>query len=134
MRRLPWLSLLLVLPWAAGAADADMLQPPVPPDLSAAVARAEATPHAEPELDLSVEPTLPALPALEDTRVIPALARAKGPEVDAQAPLSFGLALRTRHEVGDEARQHYDEPPGIGEKVEGIVRRSTIGVTGTYRF
>jgi hypothetical protein len=134
VRRLPWLSLLLVLPWVAWADDPGMAQEPVPPEVTAAVARAEATFEPEPALDLSVEPTLPALPALEDTRVIPALARVKRPEPHAQAPLSFGLAVRTRHEVGDEARQDHDQPPGLGEQVEGIVRRSTIGVTGTYRF
>jgi hypothetical protein len=67
-------------------------------------------------------------------RPVRPLAKPRRVEHDAQGPLSFGLAVRTRHEVGDEARQDHDQPPGLGERVEDIVRRSTIGVTGTYRF
>jgi hypothetical protein len=128
---LPWLSLLLVLPWTAWADDAGMPLEPVPPDIPAAVARAEATPDAEPALDLAVDPTWP---TLQNARPVRPLAKPRRPEHEAQGPLSFGLAVRTRHEVGDEARQIDDEPPGIGEQVEGLVRRSTIGVKGIYRF
>jgi hypothetical protein len=131
VRRLPWLSLLLVLPWVAWADDPGMAQEPVPPEVTAAVARAEATFEPEPALDLAVDPTWP---ALQDMRPVRPLAKPRRVEHDAQGPLSFGLAVRTRHEVGDEARQDHDQPPGLGERVEDIVRRSTIGVTGTYRF
>ena len=131
MCRLPWLSLLLVLPWVAWADDPGMAQEPVPPEITAAVARAEAMFEPEPALDLAVDPIWP---ALQDTHPVRPLAKPRRPEHTTQGPLSFGLAVRTRHEVGDEARQDHDQPPGLGEQVESIVRRSTIGVTGTYRF
>jgi hypothetical protein len=131
VRRLPWLSILLVLPWTAWAGDAGMPQAPVPPDLTAAVARAETAADFEPEINLTVDPSWS---ALQDMRPVLPLAKPSRAKHDVQGPLSFGFAVRTRRAIGDEARQTHDEQTGLGEQVEGMVRRATFGVKGTYRF
>jgi hypothetical protein len=141
LRRLLWLSILLALPWTARADDAGGPEAPLPPAIPAAIARADAMfatdldladpALADPSLDLHVDPTWP---SLQRTRPVRSTASPAQPERGAQGPLSFRLAVQTRPEVGDEARQEHDEPPGIGEKVEGVVRRSTIGLKGIYRF
>lgn len=74
-------------------------------------------------------------PALTPTQPLPSAALSPGPpDAGPASPprFSLGLDLRTRHEVGDEARE--DSSGTLTEEVTGIVRRSTFGLKGTYRF
>jgi hypothetical protein len=50
---------------------------------------------------------------------------------------SLGFDIKNRGEIGSPAARAtalQPGPPSLGDKVEGIVERSSIGVTGTYRF
>jgi hypothetical protein len=112
-RSLLCLAILLTLPWAV---------------------HADQTSAAEPVLDLSFDPALTATPS-----AAPALpqAVAASPAREAERRFSVGLDIKSRREIGSPAARATAErpgPPTLADKVEGIVERSTIGVTGTYRF
>jgi len=57
---------------------------------------------------------------------------------DAKAPFSLGIDIKTRRRdvrsPAAWAASAREEDPTLADKVEGIVERSAIGVTGTYRF
>ena len=112
-RSLLCLAILLALPWAA---------------------HADQTSAAEPVLDLSVDPALAATPSAGP--VVPQ-AVAAPPARDVEGPFSVGVNIKSGREIGSPAARATAErpgPPTLADKVEGIVERSTIGVTGTYRF
>jgi len=90
---------------------------------------------AVPGLDLSFDPAV----AAEQARV-PLVERVEpGPQdSDAKAPFSLGIDVKTRRRdvrsPAAWAASAREEDPTLTDKVEGIVERSAIGVTGTYRF
>ncbi len=120
LRRLVWLPFLVALPCAAGADDVRAAEP--------AIVSADASDEAA-ALDLNVDPDLPSGQAIRRAAPRP---QAR-PESKAGEPFSLGLDIKTRREVGNEARQSASDPT-LGDEVEGLVKRSTFGVTGTYHF
>jgi hypothetical protein len=117
-RRRLWLSILLALAGAVGARAAE-------PERLPAIAAADETAA----LDLSFDPDLPTAQA---TRRTAPRARAR-PQRPAEVPFSLGVDIKTRPEVGNGARQSASDPT-LTDEVEGVVKRSTFGVTGTYHF
>jgi hypothetical protein len=123
------LSILLTLPCVARADELSAAWSSLP-----AIEQIGATTDAAPVLDLSFDP-----PLLAEQR-----ARAVVPHVtpvpaarDAEAPFSLGVKIKSgRDAAGPPRRVPSDpgEPLTLTDKVEGIVERSTIGLTGTYRF
>jgi hypothetical protein len=115
------LAILLALPCAA---HAEQSTPAI----------AEPSADAVAGLDLSFDPAVAA-----EQSAGPALQHAEGARAggDAAAPFSLGVKIKTRRVAGSPAAwvpSKQEEPPTLADKVEGIVERSTIGVTGTYRF
>ncbi len=93
--------------------------------------------HADPAgLDLSFDPAVAA------EQVAGPLAERVEPaprDSGTAAPFSLGMDIKTtsRRDVRSPASwtaSAREDAPTLGDKVEGIVERSTIGVTGTYRF
>ena len=127
-RSLLCLAILLALPCAAHAEQTSAL---VRPEIKPAI---EAPTDAGPVLDLGFDPAMtvdePAGPVM--THALPE------PRVhDDAGSFSLGLNIKTRRELGSPAARATAEEPGpptLGEKLEGIVERSAIGVTGTYHF
>jgi hypothetical protein len=127
------LSILLTVPCAARAGQLSAAGS-IAPESMQALERIDAATGAPPVLDLSYDPPVPAelgpQPVMPDATPAPA-------EHAAEAPFSLGVKIKTRREVGGPVRRvasDPEEPPTLTDKVEGIVERSTIGVTGTYRF
>lgn len=116
------LAILLALPCAAQAEQS-------------APASTDPAADAVPGLDLSFDPAV----AAEQARV-PLVERVEpGPQdSDAKAPFSLGIDVKTRRRdvrsPAAWAASAREEAPTLADKVEGIVERSAIGVTGTYRF
>jgi hypothetical protein len=115
-----------------GVARADAAWQPFGLEIAPADESPDASAAAEPALDLSFEPV--AAGNAEPQRSIPALAPPASAERAPKAPFSVGLDIRTRHEVGDEATQEASEEATLTDEVSGIMKRSTFGLTGTYRF
>ena len=95
----------------------------------------EAVTDGEPLLDLSFDP---AVAAVEDLApFVPQAASASpAPHVEEQR-FSLGVDIKSRRDMGSPAARATAEeagPPTLADKVEGLVERSTIGVTGTYHF
>ena len=95
----------------------------------------EAVTDGDPLLDLSFDP---AVAAMEDLApFVPQAASASpAPHVEEQR-FSLGVDIKSRRDMGSPAARATAEEPGpptLADKVEGLVERSTIGVTGTYRF
>ena len=126
MLRCLLLLILLSLPSVASADAVEFFGPDIAPAGESAVASAD-----EPVLDLSLEPAAVAAPP---RRTVPSLPQPASGGRATEAPFSVGLDIRTRHEVGDEARQEAPEEPTLTDEVAGVVKRSTFGLTGTYRF
>jgi hypothetical protein len=90
---------------------------------------------AEPGLDLSFDPAVAAVQ--DDTPVAIQATAPASPGHDLEEPFSVGVKIKTRPDLRNPAARaasDSDEPPTLADKVEGIVERSAIGVTGTYRF
>jgi hypothetical protein len=118
-RNLLCLAILLTLPCAA---HAEQTSP------------AEASADAAPALDLSFDPAVAT--EQQGAAVVPQAGPAPAAGA-AEGPFSVGVAIKTRREMGSPAARATADPPGpptLADKVEGIVERSTIGLTGTYRF
>jgi hypothetical protein len=132
-RCLLFLSLLLALPWAARAdqlSAADLIRPASLPAIEGVGASADAAPV----LDLSFDPPVP---AGQNTQAVMPHAAPVPQEHAAEAPFSLGVKIRSGREVAGPPRRvasDPEEPLTLTDKVEGIVERSTFGVTGTYRF
>jgi hypothetical protein len=122
-----WLLILLALP---GVARADAAWQPFGLDGGPAEENADAAADAEPALDLTFEPVTSERPQRRAATSLAPPSAERAP----QAPFSVGLDIRTRHEVGDEARQEAADEPALADEVGAIMRRSTFGLTGTYRF
>jgi hypothetical protein len=95
----------------------------------------EAFADGEPLLDLSFDP---AVAAVEDLApFVPQAASASpAPRVEERG-FSLGLDIKPRRDMRSPASRATAEeagPPTLADKVEGLVERSSIGVTGTYRF
>jgi hypothetical protein len=131
-RSLLCLAILLALPCAAYAEQTSAAGP-IRPEMKPAIA-AEASAAAAPALDLSFDPAVAAEhqgAALVPQAGLPPAAGA------AEGPFSVGVAIKTRRDIGSPAARATGAPPGpptLADKVEGIVERSSIGLTGTYRF
>lgn len=109
------LAILLALPCAAQAEQSA----PVPADPAG--------------LDLTFDPAVAA------EQVDPLAEPVEPAPQDSQARFSLGVDIKTktRRDVRSPATwtaSAREEAPTLADKVEGIVERSTIGVTGTYRF
>jgi hypothetical protein len=124
------LAILLALPCAA---HAEQTGAAVRPEIKPAI-ETEASMDAGPVLDLSFDPAVAAeqdlAPFVPQTAVAP-------PSRDVKRTFSLGVDIKSRREVGSLAARATAErpgPPTLADKVEGIVERSTIGLTGTYRF
>ena len=131
LRSLLCFAILLGLPCAAHAQQTGAV---VLPESKPAIAP-EAFADAGPLLDLSFDP---AVAAVEDLApFVPQAASASpAPHVEEQR-FSLGVDIKSRREMGSPAARATAEQPGpptLADKVEGLVERSTIGVTGTYRF
>jgi hypothetical protein len=102
----------------------------------AAQAEQSAPARADPAgLDLTFDPAVAA------EQVAGPLAEPVGPAPQDSAEPRFSLGVdiktRTRRDARSPATwtaSAREEAPTLVDKVEGIVERSTIGVTGTYRF
>jgi hypothetical protein len=127
------LSILLTLPCAARAGQlsiADSIRPASLP----AIEKVGAGAGAAPVLDLQFDPPVP---AGENTQAVMPHAAPVPEAHDTEAPFSLGVKIRSgRERAGPPRRVASDpeEPLTLTDKVEGIVERSTFGVTGTYRF
>jgi hypothetical protein len=89
---------------------------------------------AAPVLDLSFDP-----PSQAAHSAGPVVTPARSPPAERHidAPFSVGLKIKTPRDVGGPPRRVASDPEDpltVTDKVEGIVERSTFGVTGTYRF
>jgi hypothetical protein len=132
-RCLLFLSLLLTLPCAARAdqlSAADLIRPASLP----AIEEVGAGAGAAPALDLSFHPPVP---AGQNTQAVMPHAAPVPEKHDTEAPFSLGVKIRSGREVAGPPRRvasDPEEPLTLTDKVEGIVERSTFGVTGTYRF
>jgi hypothetical protein len=117
-------AILLVPPCAA------LAQP------GAAIAE-DVTAHAGPVLDLSFDPAVAAMPDGDPLATSAAVAPAPA-ATDGDRPFSLGVKIKSRPDLRSPAARaaaaDSDEPPTLVDKVEGLVERSAIGVTGTYRF
>ncbi|MGH6916515.1 MAG: hypothetical protein ACREJ0_02320 [Geminicoccaceae bacterium] len=133
MRCLLCLSILLALPCAASA-DQLSAAGSIRPESTPAIEGAEASADPAPVLDLSFDPPLP---AEQRPPAVAPHAEPAPPGRDAAAPFSVGVKIKTRREVGSPASRASSDPEDrqtLTDEVEGIVERSTVGVTGTYRF
>jgi hypothetical protein len=127
------LSILLTLPCAARggqliAADS------IAPESMQALERIDAATGAAPVLDLSFDPPLPA--EQRARAVVPHVTPVPAAR-DAEAPFSLGVKIKSGRDAAGPPRRvpsDPEEPLTLTDKVEGIVERSTIGLTGTYRF
>ena len=118
-RSLLCLAILLALPCAAHAEQ---------------TSAAEVSADAAPVLDLSFDP---AVAAEQGAGPLVTHTNPAAPGRDVKGPFSVGVNIKSRREIGSPAARATAErpgPPTLADKVEGIVERSTIGVTGTYRF
>jgi hypothetical protein len=125
------LAILLALP---SAARAEQTGAPVLPEIKPATATGPFA-HAGLGLDLSFDPAVAAVEDLAPFAPRPDAA-SPAPHVE-EKRFSLGLDIRNRGEIGSPAARAtalQPGPPTLAEKVEGIVERSAIGVTGTYRF
>ena len=123
------LAILLALPCAAHAEQTVVVRPEIKPAIEA-----EAPAPAGPVLDLGFDPAM----ALDEP-VGPVMTHAlPEPQVhDDAGRFSLGLNIKTRREMGSPAARAAAEQPGpptLADKLEGIVERSAIGLTGTYHF
>jgi len=134
---LVWLAVLLALPCGARADDpgalASLERESVP-----ATARAEPADVASP-LDLSFDRAFPVgqLSGVQTIRPVAPLAGASRPDRPVTVPFSVGVDIRTRRNLANPAVQatvDQDAAQTLTDKVEGVVRHSTFGLTGTYRF
>lgn len=133
MRRLLYLSILLALPCAASA-DQLGAAGSIRPESTPAIEGAGAPADAAPVLDLSFDPPLP---TEQRPRAVAPHAAPAPPGRDAAVPFSVGVKIKTRPEVGRPASRASSDPEDqqtLTDEVEGIVERSTVGLTGTYRF
>jgi hypothetical protein len=121
----------LILLMLSGAASAEPIGVPLDLEIASAGEGADAWSGAEPALDLDFEPPAAALP---QPPIAPAPARPESRAPTPKAPFSIGLDIRTRHEIGDEARQEPADEATLPDEVAGMVRRSTFGLKGTYHF
>jgi hypothetical protein len=134
VRCLLCLSILLTLPCTAGAGQlsaADSISPESMPVLE----RIEALVDGAQVLDLNYDPPLPAVE--QSTGAVVPHASPAPAEHAAEAPFSLGLKIRSGRDAAGPPRRvpsDPEEPLTLTDKVEGIVERSTIGLTGTYRF
>jgi hypothetical protein len=123
------LSILLTLPCAAGADELSAAWSSLP-----AIEQIGATTDAAPVLDLSFDPPLPA--EQRARAVVPHVTPVPAAR-DAEAPFSLGVKIKSGRDAAGPPRRvpsDPEEPLTLTDKVEGIVERSTIGLTGTYRF
>ena len=84
-------------------------------------------------LDLRFDPPVP---APQEETVVPQAAPAPAGHAT-EAPFSLGVEIKTPREVAGPPRQGATDPldpPTLADRVEGLVERSAIGLTGTYRF
>ena len=117
-RVLLYLAVMLALPCAANAEQ---------------FRTADVTPAAARTLDLSFDPAV----AVEDFAPSSPEAAIAPPADARDRAFSLGVKIKARPEVGSPAARataQPQDPETLTEKVEGIVERSSIGVTGTYRF
>jgi hypothetical protein len=116
------LAILLALPCAAQAEQS-------------ALASADPSKHAAPGLDLSFDPAV-AAERVGGPLVQPVEPGPRDSAADAPFSLGVDIKTKTRRDVRSPATwtSAREEAPTLADKVEGIVERSTIGVTGTYRF
>ena len=139
-RSLLLLAILLALPCAAhaqqtGAVVLPEIKPAIAPPESKPAIAPEAFADGDPLLDLSFDP---AVAAVEDLAPFApqADAASPAPHVEEQR-FSLGVDIKSRRDMGSPAARATAEEPGpptLADKVEGLVERSTIGVTGTYHF
>jgi hypothetical protein len=90
--------------------------------------------EAAPVLDLSFDP-----PSQVAHGAGPVVTPASPPPAErhTDAPFSVGLKIKTGREVAGPPRRvasDPEDPVTLTDKVEGIVERSSFGLTGTYRF
>jgi hypothetical protein len=132
-RCLLFLAILLTLPCAVRAGQLSMADSIRPASLSV-IEEVGAAAGAAPVLDLKFDPPVP---AAQDTEAAMPHAAPVPEAHDAEAPFSLGIKIRSgREKAGPPRRVASDpeEPLTLTDKVEGMVERSTFGVTGTYRF
>ena len=133
-RCLLFLSILLTLPWAVRAGQLSTAESIRPASLPA-IEEVGAAADAAPVLDLRFNPPVP---AGQNTQAAMPDAAPPVPEAhDAEAPFSLGVKIRSGREVAGPPRRIASDPEApltLTDKFEGIVERSTFGVTGTYRF
>jgi hypothetical protein len=127
-RRVLWLLILLALP-SVGRAD----PMGVPSGLVGEPAgeSSDTSADAGSGLDLSFEPPLS---AVRQRPAAPSLTGAASSPRAPITPFSVGLDIRTRHEIGDEARQEAAGETPLADEVADMMKRSTFGLQGTYRF
>ncbi|HEX5078218.1 MAG TPA: hypothetical protein VFV80_03645 [Geminicoccaceae bacterium] len=124
------LSILLTLSCAARAERLSSV-PAIPPD-GIPPAGGEATDDAP--LDLTFDP--PSSAEEGGQAVLPQIAPAPA-ERHAEAPFSVGVEIRTRFDAAGPPRRAggaSQEPATLTDQVEGLVERSSFGLSGTYRF
>jgi hypothetical protein len=117
------LAILLALP---STAQAEQSAPAIGGALSA---------NGDPVLDLSFDPAVAT--EQDDAPVATQAATPGSPDRDVEKGFSVGVKIKTRPDLRSPAARAAsdgEEPPTLADKVESIVERSAIGVTGTYRF
>jgi hypothetical protein len=123
------LAFLIVLSRTAWADDVGADEPlPPPPGVAAMGDDLWIDPDAS--LDLSLTPGAAWVP---DDLPAARLATPQRSQDRVEKRFSLGVDVKTRPRVGDEARQTGDAST-LADQVEGVVKRSTFGVTGTSRF
>jgi hypothetical protein len=131
-----WLALLLALPWGAHADDpraaASLDWESMP-----ATAGTEPPADAPPPLDLSLDSTRSAGPGSPTIPPVAPLAKASRADRTVSGPFSVGVDIKTQRNLANPAVRatlDQDTTQTLTDKVEGVVRHSTFGLTGTYRF
>jgi hypothetical protein len=128
-RSLLSLAILLALPCAAHAEQAAVALPEMKPPVEA-----EAPADAGLVLDLDFDP---AVAPVEHASPFMRHARSAPQTHDDPGSFSLGLKIKPPREPGSPASRATAEEPGpptLADKLEGLVERSAIGVTGTYHF
>jgi hypothetical protein len=123
------LAILLALPGAAHAEPTDVVRPEFKPAIETEVPAA-----AGPMLELGFDPAL----AVDEPAGPVMMHALPEPQVhDDAGRFSFGFDIKAPRQMGSPAARAaavQPGPPTLADKLEGIVERSSIGVTGTYHF
>jgi hypothetical protein len=129
--------ILLALPCAVRADDTGMFAS-IERDSAPISVRTEASGAAAPALDLNFDLDLsPGRPTgVRNIRPVASRAATSRPTPKVEAPFSVGLDLKGQRDLGSPASRATADEEVLQTltDVEGVVRRSTFGLKGTYRF